>query len=370
MMSKRLFLVTTLFLVLALFATGLLSGCGEDGTEATTSSAGAGATAPSVTESPTPAGSFDGEILIGALASMTGAGAMGGTEAMWAQQKAIDDINAKGGVDVGGKKMQLKVKFIDDKSDANEAAAAVEKLAKVEGCKIILGTQTVSLTMAAAIVAEKLNVLYQQVTLWTSFAREQNYKWSPDLFLTPEAVGEVPFNMVDTAAESERPGKWSILTEDTNDGQGLGEGVKAMAAKHGYEVALYQTYTPGTKDYSSIILKMKESGTDAVVILATPADAITVAKQMKEQNYSPKYMMGWKGFWPTEFMQGLQKDSDYICFDGFWSEDLPFPGAKELGTAYREAHDDIDSVSIGLPYAAVQVVAMAIERAGSDDPAK
>ena len=71
---------------------------------------------------------------------------------------------------------------------------------------------------------------------------------------------------------------------------------------------------------------------------------------MKEQNFAPKYMMGWKGFWPTEYMQGLGPDSDYVCYDAFWSEDLGYPGAKELGEAYKADHDGLDSVSIGLFY--------------------
>ncbi len=60
---------------------------------------------------------------------------MGGAEQKWAYDKAAADINAAGGVDVGGKKMELKLTYVDDKSDAVEAAAAVEKLVKVEGLK-------------------------------------------------------------------------------------------------------------------------------------------------------------------------------------------------------------------------------------------
>ena len=44
-----------------------------------------------------------------------------------------------------------------------------------------------------------------------------------------------------------------------------------MAGEHGINVALYQTYTPGTKDYSSIILKMKENDIDAIVVLISAA---------------------------------------------------------------------------------------------------
>ncbi len=69
---------------------------------------------------------------------------------------------------------------------------------------------------------------------------------------------------------------------------------------------------------------------------------------MKEQNWAPKYLFGYKGFWPVEFMKALGPDSDYICHDGFWSESFPYPGAKELGAAFTAAHDGATSVSIGL----------------------
>ena len=46
--------------------------------------------------------------------------------------------------------------------------------------------------------------------------------------------------------------------------------------------------------------------------------------------------------------------------------DLGYPGAKELGETYKAEHDGLDSVSIGLFYANVQILKEAIERAGSD----
>jgi hypothetical protein len=68
-------------------------------------------------------------------------------------------------------------------------------------------------------------------------------------------------------------------------------------------------------------------------------------------------------------MQGLGPDSDYVCYDAFWSEDVGYPGAKELGRTYKAEHDGLDSVSIGLFYANVQILKEAIERAGSTEPA-
>jgi branched-chain amino acid transport system substrate-binding protein len=381
-----------LVLVLSLVAVGLMAvlfGCGStdnsaavssDSTtaaaaeQATSAEGASDATEASASSDTTVAfsGQFDGEVGIGALGSMTGAGAMGGVEQIWAQQKAIDDINAKGGVVIDGKHVKLVLKVVDDQSDSSAGAAAVEKLIKVEGVKLILSTQVTPINLAAAVVAEKYQALYQQVITWTTIARENNWKWCPDLFFAPGAggVGEVPFFIADKLTGADQPKNWGVLTEDNADGQALGDGVKAVAKNHPYvNIAVYQTYTPGTKDYSSVILKFKQANCDAIVSLISPSDGITFVKQMKEMDFAPKLMMGWKGFWPQQFKDGLGADANYILHDGFWSEDMGTPGSKELGEAYKASHDGSDSVSIGLPYAAVQILAMAIERAQSTDPA-
>jgi ABC-type branched-subunit amino acid transport system substrate-binding protein len=48
--------------------------------------------------------------------------------------------------------------------------------------------------------------------------------------------------------------------------------------------------------------------------------------------------------------------------------DLGYPGAKELGEKYAADHNGDSSVSIGLSYAAAQVMFQAIANANSTDP--
>jgi branched-chain amino acid transport system substrate-binding protein len=380
MAKKRLLILCLVLLVMSLMTVLALAGCGSSSDETTTTAAPAATTTTAAattdttvaatTDTTTAAAAFDGELVLGAMASLTGGGAMGGAEQKWAYDKAVSDINAKGGVNVGGKHMKLVLKYADDKSDPVEAAAAVEKLVKIEGLKIILGTQVHPLQLAAAVVAEKYQAFYCTTVAWRSLWEQQNFKWASMHFFSPDEVARVPFQMVAMQPEADRPTKWGVLTEDNSDGQGLGEGVKAVAAEFPWaEIASFQTYTPGTKDYSSIILKMKQAKVDAVVTLISPADGITFTKQMKEQNFSPKYMMGWKGFWPSEYQTGLGADSNFVCYDAFWSEDMPFEGAKQLGEEYKADNNGLESVSIGLFYANVQVMAAAIERAGSADAA-
>ena len=292
-------------------------------------------------------GTFDGTIKIGALGSMTGGNAMNGAETIWAQEKAVEDINAAGGVVLDGKHMELDVVFVDDKSDPNEGAAAVEKLIKVEGVNLILSTMVSSINMPAAIVAEKYQALYHQVVswrevpgpvspvgTWSSVAREQNWQWSTDIFYSPKDAAAMPFLLWKPQPADATWSKWCVLNEDNADGQAFGKGMEATAEAFGAEIVAWETFTPGTKDFSAAIIKFKEAGGDALVTLQAPPDAITFAKQMEEQNWSPKFVMGGRGFWPVQFPEALGPASDYFVHDGFWSETLPYPGCKELGEAY------------------------------------
>ena len=77
---------------------------------------------------------------MGAVNSLTGMNAMTAAECKWAYEQAVADINKKGGVFVKelNKKLPIKLIFADDKSTADQGAAAMERLIKVN--KIDLGS--------------------------------------------------------------------------------------------------------------------------------------------------------------------------------------------------------------------------------------
>ena len=347
-----------------------LSACG---TEDTTTTAGGGATT-------TVAGGEAGEdLVVGVINSITGSNALTGAEQKWAQEKAAADQNAKGGVKLAdGKMHKIVLKFVDDKSSDTEAAAAMEKLIKSDGLKIVLSSNTTPYNQAAATVAEQYQAYYHICSSWTDeaspdgsfpgFIGGMDLKWSTDMFESAADSGLVAIGGAQALAPADAPKIFAVMTENNPDGVGFGDATKAGLEAAGFTVASYEKFVEGNKDFSSIILKFKQANVDGVVTLISPADGITFVKQMKEQNWSPKYLFGYKGFWPVDFYSGLGADADYICYDGFWSETLPYPYAKELGEAFTADHPGATSNSIGLYYAAVQTLAAAIERAGVFEP--
>jgi ABC-type branched-subunit amino acid transport system substrate-binding protein len=115
----------------------------------------------------------------------------------------------RGSINPNGKKMELKVRFVDDKTQAPEAAAAMEKLIKMDGLKIVVST----------------NVLN----------------------LTPAEAAEVPFTAIDLQPAADRATQVGGIMEDNTDGQGLGGAVKAMAEKHGMTVVGVEAYPPARR---------------------------------------------------------------------------------------------------------------------------
>ena len=386
MRKKTLVVVLSLaVLVMGLACLAVLSGCGAKETTTTAAPRTTATTAPpsttattqassttastGATTETTAAGGFKGKITVGALINMTGPFAMNGAEIRFSYELAVKDINEAGGIKLPDGNYELVMRAVDSKSSDTEASAAAEKLIKVEGLKIILGAEPTPLNLAAATVANKYNALYLTDYTWTDVARQQNLSSLAVLFFPAGkgGPGETPFLIWDKLPADSRPTRWGIATQDNADGQAIGGALKDFASQHGAQVVEYQSYTPDSKDYSSVILKFKQAKVDALIAFATTSDAITFTKQMKEQNYAPKIFGGMMGFWSTEYSDALGADADYVLHDGFWHPDLGHPKGKEIAEAYAAAHSGKTTVVGGLPYALVQVLAAAIEKAGTTD---
>ena len=305
-------------------------------------------------------------IKVGAIVSMTGMNAMTGAEQKWAYEQAVQDINESGGVYVKelDKKLPIKLIFADDKSMPDQGAAAMERLIKMNNIDLALSSNVTPINIAAGTKCEQYRVYFQIVCSWLDFIEKENFKWVSDMFSSSSEASRVPFLIWQGLPEDQRPRRPALMMEDNLDGQGFGEGFKNFAKEYGYTFTVDEPYAPGSKNFSSHILKWKAAGVDALLWLGSPTDGITLLRQMKEQDLKLKYIHGWKGFWPTEFVEDLGTDANYIIHDGFWTEKSGAPGAKELGERFRKQFKR-DSVSVGLYYANPQILAMAIEKAGS-----
>jgi branched-chain amino acid transport system substrate-binding protein len=215
------------------------------------------------------------DITIGVSASFTGPAAEFGEQIRKGAQQAADDINAKGGIN--GEKIALR--FADDACDPKQAVSAANKFVSA-GVKYVVGHNC----SGSAIPVSKI------------------YMDEGILFITPSATNP---RLTDDAKDlvfracgrDDRQGgivgeyiakhfadkKIAIIQDESAYGKGIADEVKkTLNAKDIHEV-MFEAYTPGERDYSALISKLKRARAQVLFIGGYYTETGLILRQMKEQ---------------------------------------------------------------------------------------
>lgn len=307
------------------------------------------------------------EILIGTHIPVTGDMTAAGHEQKWSYEQAVADVNKKGGIFLKefGKKLPVRLVVVDDQSDPSKAGLIVEQLIKRDKVDLILSGQGGAAgVIPGMLTAEKYKTYYHGTVIWVPAFLQHNFKYATMYFFDLAQGGLMPFEVLNSIPEAQRPKNPALFLEDNQDGQMIGDAWEQIGTKFGYKIALRAKMPAGAADYSTQIFAAKKANVDAVILMATVPEAITLVRQMKQYQLNVKFFQGLKGTWANEFYDALGKDADYILCDGFWSMDYPFPGAKELGQRYYKDTKTY-ALGIGVYYATAQTLLQAIEKAGT-----
>jgi branched-chain amino acid transport system substrate-binding protein len=308
-------------------------------------------------------------IKVGAVVPLTGRYGGGGAQVRAGYELAIEQINAAGGVSVGGKKMPLELVLLDDESDATKTVSRMETLAS-QDVIAYLGGFASDLHAAAASVAEKNKIPYLGVAFALKKIHEQGFHYLFSPFWKSPDIGEQLVSFLGSLPAAERVKTVAIFQEKTDWGAEMTSAWSAGGKAAGYQVVVQAEYAPGAKDFSDMILKAKSAGADAVFAIPTPPDGMTMVKQMKELNYTPKMSLLIRAADPPIWSKNLGKDGDYVILAPGWHYAVKAPGVKELNEAHQKKYGRPADPIVGPAYACVQILANALTRAGALDREK
>ncbi len=308
-------------------------------------------------------------IKVGAVVPLTGRYAGGGAQVRAGYEIAVEHINAGGGVTVSGKKMPLELVLLDDESDATKTVSRMENLAS-QDVIAYLGGFASDLHAAAASVAEKNKIPYLGVAFALKKIHEQGFRYlfSP-FWKSPDIVDHL-VGFLTSLPDGERVKTVAIFQEKTDWGAEMTRAWTGGGKAAGYQVVVQAEYAPGAKDFSEMILKAKSAGADAVFAIPTPPDGMTMVKQMKELNYTPKLSLLIRAADPPIWSKNLGKDGDYVILAPGWHYAFKAPGVKELNEAHQKKYGRPADPIVGPAYACVQILANALTRAGALDREK
>ncbi len=315
-------------------------------------------------------GSSSGPGVIGASIPISGPLAGFGAFVKWGYQHAVSQVDAAGGLNVGGHKRQVKLILLDDMSDPNTTSTNVQQLITGDHVDALLGSCTPVLVNAGAIVADRARVpmvtgcdpleAFKSVKKW-------NYVW--DTFFDEPDLAAAPFGTL-KFWHTPTNHKIAILHDNGPDGQGLGKAWPLIAKASSYTVVMNAQYSTQATDFSSLVAQAKASGADIVFVDSVTPQAVSIRKQMASAGFNPKMLVIEKGAEPLQFAQALGKLANGVMVGGYWDPTFPYPGAATLRQQFQSQTGQSWSQHIADSYAAASVLLDAITAAGSTDKAK
>ena len=216
-----------------------------------------------------------GSYKIGVMYPLTGDGASYGLPIQRATKIAIDEINAKGGIN--GKKIEAI--YEDDKCNPKDGNAAAQKLVNIDKVKVIIGGVCSGATLGASPITEENKVILISPSATSpdiTNAGDFVFRVAPSDAYAGIVTSDYAFNDLKTK-------KAALITETTDYAQGLRRVFKENFAKLGGEIVADETYNPEDTDFRSQVTKVKASAPDVIYIVPqAPPKGVLLTKQIKE----------------------------------------------------------------------------------------
>jgi branched-chain amino acid transport system substrate-binding protein len=337
------------------------------------------------------------EVRIGNLVSMTGSLAAFGQPAAFGVKKCVEDVNKLGGLNVGGKKLQVKLIQYDDSSDPSKATALVEQLILQDKVHIIVtnpGPPIIHIPVSGAVDKYKVPALVDGVMEpWWS-AGPYKYAWAiGPILITPIPEGDFRAGKPGYAAilnyleftnmyRDKINGKLALFAPDDADGRAWYDLVIGILQQAGYIIVGVEKrlgqYAPGTMDFTAIIREWKEGGAEVLWGLSVGGDFATMWRQAASLGWKPKMVLDGRSLKNYDDVAAIGDPKLAIGLaDPFnvWNPYIPYKshygGRTNMQLAEEWTKETGRSWSDALSaYSWAETVCRAIENAGSLDPEK
>lgn len=302
------------------------------------------------------------EIKVATVGPITGQYAAFGEQMQRGLEMAVKDFNAAGGVN--GEQLVAVVE--DDACDPKQAVAAANKLVG-EGVALVAGHFCSGSSIPASAVYYEEDILQispaSTAPSFTDDAAANGWHTVHRVCGRDDAQGLVAGNYL---ADNYKGEEIAILHDKTAYGKGLADETKKQLNERGVTEAMYEAYTAGEKDYSALVSKMKSAGVKAIYVGGYHTEAGLMIRQAKSQGYDPQMISG--DALVTDEYWKITGDAGEGTLMTFAPDPRKFEAAKEIVEKFRADGYEPEGYTL-YTYAAVQVWAEAVKRAGSTDTA-
>ncbi|MDF1749017.1 MAG: amino acid ABC transporter substrate-binding protein [Alphaproteobacteria bacterium] len=320
----------------------------------------------------TPAVAADDVLVIGAPLALTGGLADEGKKQQDVWKLWLDKINAAGGIDVDGKKMQVKFVEYDYQTDGKRAGQLAEKLITDDNVDVLMAPFGSGHTKIIAAVAERYQVPMLACVASSTSVYDQGFKY---LFGTLAPNTGMTESMVEFF-KAQKPDLKTVAIYGRDDvfPKSMASALAASAESGGLDVVYNELYAVGTMDHSAAVSAIKSANPDWVYMTGYTQDLILGRKQLSDMGVTSPIITMVTGPAYREFTEGLGELADGVTSSTWWHHSTAYTDAvgpwsttasfyADFTAAYKSDPDYVHASCA----AAADVLVSAVQAAGSKD---
>jgi branched-chain amino acid transport system substrate-binding protein len=282
-------------------------------------------------------------------------------------------VNAAGGLKLGDKRVPIEVVQYDDRSSAEEAARALERLITQDKVDFILPPWGTGLNLAVGPILNKAGYPHLASTAVTDRAPELAKRWPNSFWLLGTSAGAAN-TLVDLLVKLRTEGKIgdTVAMVSVADGFGidLSGAARPALTKANFKLAYDKTYPVGTQDLSPIVNEVKALNPDVFIAFSYPPDTLGLTEQARIAGFNPKIFYTGVGTAFPLFKQKFGANAEGVMGIGGWSGDsAPIKDYLARHKAASANGAEPDRWASAVTYASLQMLQQAIERVGKIDRA-
>jgi branched-chain amino acid transport system substrate-binding protein len=298
------------------------------------------------------------EIKVGIAGPLTGSAADTGEQQEVGAQKAISQLNNKGGL-LGQKIVAIS---LDDACDERQAEAVARQLVS-DGVVFVVGHVCSSCSLAVGKIYEEAGIIMISPASTNPKVTDEG---GPNVFRLIGRDDQQGTIAGDYLADHHSSSNIAIIHDGDAYGLGLAKFTKSQLNKRGVTEVMFANYIPDKQDYPSLVNKLVNKKVDVLYAGGYLADIGIIVRQAKKKLpdlrvYSGDALVNVRFL----FVAGKAGEGTYFTF----VPDMRLkPEAKDVVAAIRE-EDAYEPDGYTLyAYGAVQAWVQAVEQAGSLEP--
>lgn len=282
------------------------------------------------------------------------------TYELWREQ-----VNARGGMDVAGKKRKVEFVSYDDQSKPDQAVRVYEKLITDDKVDLLLAPWGTPFHIAIAPVLEKYKFPVVGNTAASVNVRKvkPGYIWFPTSAIPDRIGAELAAMLVENKVKTV-----AVIANVLPFTKEIKNFLEPELKKAGIEVRFTTEYPPDIKDMTSVVAQIKQADVDGVLALSYPGDSILYTRQAKEMGLGNPFQFVAVGPADASFLKAVGPAAgNGVVTIAHWVPKPEWKGSQELHDDYvKRFGEEPDYLNTPLAWMSLQILEAAVARNGLD----